>query len=218
MDVEFMLQDNLNAYGVDLPRVSRFWRERGYPADHFICGGVLALPFPDERFDAVLSLGVIEHIGTTTGHCTLADDWQQQRLTFVRELLRVLRPGGRLLLACPNKWFPIDVQHGVYDGVTRAPLREAIYNRTGMNIHRTWGRYHLPSYGDVGRWFAGYRWQTLPLSGYFGFGFLDRRGAGDWLRRGVTRCIDDFPSVLRQTPLNPYILIEVSKPGLAELA
>lgn len=58
-----------------------------------------ALPFADGTFDAVLTNEVIEHV---------ADD----RLSAA-ELVRVLRPGGRIVLFCPNRWYPVE-QHGVY--------------------------------------------------------------------------------------------------------
>lgn len=58
-----------------------------------------ALPFPDASFDVVLSNEVIEHV---------ADD----RLA-AREMVRVLRPRGRLVLFCPNRWYPVE-QHGVF--------------------------------------------------------------------------------------------------------
>ena len=46
------------------------------------------LPYPDDRFDLVVSMDVIEH---------LVDP-----LPWVRELVRVLRPGGVALLTTPN--------------------------------------------------------------------------------------------------------------------
>ena len=46
------------------------------------------LPFPDESFDCVISFQVIEHI-------------RDDRL-FVREIHRVLRPGGRFIVTTPN--------------------------------------------------------------------------------------------------------------------
>ncbi len=58
-----------------------------------------ALPFPQDSFDLILSHEVIEHV---------QDDAQA-----VREMIRVLRPGGRLVLFCPNRGYPFET-HGVY--------------------------------------------------------------------------------------------------------
>jgi SAM-dependent methyltransferase len=57
------------------------------------------LPFPDETFDLVLSHEVIEH---------MADD-----RASVREMVRVLKVDGRLLLFCPNRLYPFET-HGHY--------------------------------------------------------------------------------------------------------
>jgi SAM-dependent methyltransferase len=58
-----------------------------------------ALPFADDTFDLVLSHEVIEHV---------ADD-----RASVAEMVRVLRPGGRLVLFCPNRLYPFET-HGHY--------------------------------------------------------------------------------------------------------
>lgn len=48
----------------------------------------LALPFRDESMDAVLSIAVIHHFATT-----------ERRVSALRELARVLRIGGRLIIS-----------------------------------------------------------------------------------------------------------------------
>ena len=58
-----------------------------------------ALPFPDDTFDLILSHEVIEHV---------QDDRQA-----VAEMVRVLKPGGRLLLFCPNRGYPFET-HGIF--------------------------------------------------------------------------------------------------------
>jgi cyclopropane fatty-acyl-phospholipid synthase-like methyltransferase len=50
----------------------------------------VALPFPDASFDVVMSFDVFEHIPDTDAH--------------LREVRRVLRPGGSYLVQTPNKW------------------------------------------------------------------------------------------------------------------
>ena len=53
-------------------------------------GDLTALPFPDRNFDAVVSAHAVDHLGKST----------EQGL---REILRVLKPGGRFLLVA---WVP----------------------------------------------------------------------------------------------------------------
>ncbi len=55
------------------------------------CGDVTRLPFHDDSFDVVLSSECIEHTPTPD--------------RAVRELVRVLRPGGRLVITCPNRFW-----------------------------------------------------------------------------------------------------------------
>ncbi len=57
------------------------------------------LPFADETFDFVFSNEVIEHV---------ADD-----ALAVQEMVRVLKRDGRMLIFCPNRWYPVE-QHGIY--------------------------------------------------------------------------------------------------------
>ena len=68
-------------------------------APQVVCGAGETLPFPDNYFDLVLSHEVIEHV-------------QDDRLA-VTEIVRVLRPGGRLALFCPNRGYPFET-HGIY--------------------------------------------------------------------------------------------------------
>lgn len=56
---------------------------------HFVCGDATALPFADHSFDAVTMFDVLEHIPAHE--------------KAVSEALRVLRPGGFLLVSTPNE-------------------------------------------------------------------------------------------------------------------
>ena len=55
----------------------------------FVQCAVPPLPFEDESFDCVVSFQVIEHI--------------KRDKEFVREVYRVLKPGGRFIVSTPNK-------------------------------------------------------------------------------------------------------------------
>ena len=53
---------------------------------------VRSLPFRDGSFDAIYSMGTIEHFPESE--------------TALREMYRVLRPGGRAVVGVPNRWDP----------------------------------------------------------------------------------------------------------------
>jgi SAM-dependent methyltransferase len=207
--VSAMREGGFDALGVDMRGVAHYWRDAALDPDAFVVGDVTALPFPDDSFDAVLTLGVIEHVGTTTGHVTLDRGWRQTRRQFAAELTRVTLPGGKVLVACPNKSFPLDVQHGPTDQDTPAPLRAKVFDRFKVNIHPTWGAYHLASYRDLDDWFGADHVHPLPLSGYFGFSALERPNMPSVLARGARSWVDRLPARLRRTPFNPYVLAEI---------
>jgi len=210
--VTALLERGLDAYGVDVPAVAPQWTKAGNDAGRFFSVNAVELPFPDNSFDVVTSFGVIEHIGTINGHCTLRDDYWDHRRAYAREILRVTRPGGRVFIACPNKSVPIDIQHGPTDAHSKAaPIRCYLFNKTGMTIHKTWGRYHLVSYGEVRDLFSGVRRFTpLSLKNYFGFG----RFAGGFLKpfSAIAQSwIDNMPQFAATSFLNPYVMVEMTK-------
>ena len=57
------------------------------------------LPFATDSFDLVFSNEVIEHV---------QDDGR-----YAAEMVRVVKPGGHILIFCPNRWYPVE-QHGIY--------------------------------------------------------------------------------------------------------
>jgi SAM-dependent methyltransferase len=68
-------------------------------AANVICAAGEHLPYAEAVFDVILSNEVIEHV-------------QDDRAALC-EMARALRPGGRLVLFCPNRWYPVE-QHGIY--------------------------------------------------------------------------------------------------------
>lgn len=59
-----------------------------YPGVPVVRANLVQLPYADESFDVVVSLQTIEHL------------WNQE--AFVAECLRVLRPGGTIVISTPN--------------------------------------------------------------------------------------------------------------------
>ncbi len=216
--VNYLIEDGYDAYGIDLPNLSKYWAKAGNSPQHFISCDATQIPFIDNYFDVTYSLGVIEHIGTILGHCSLASNYWEVRQQYANEILRVTKPSGRILIACPNKSFPVDIQHGVRDALTLITLgnrlRNYIFKKTGINIHPTWGKYHLLSYSECRRLFcgnsSGRSFNPVSLKGYFGLtsfqsGFLRP------FKILSAIYINNLPRLLRSSFLNPYMLVEIRK-------
>jgi SAM-dependent methyltransferase len=86
-------------YGIDYERERVLEASRRLEHPRVLCAAGEHLPFASRSFDLVLSNEVIEHV---------RDDHMA-----VAEMVRVLRPGGRAVIFCPNRWYPVE-QHGVY--------------------------------------------------------------------------------------------------------
>lgn len=64
-----------------------------------------SMPFPTEHFDVVIVNEVLEHI--------------PDQDAALREIHRVLKPGGKFLLFCPNRLFPFETHGMVIRGAMR---------------------------------------------------------------------------------------------------
>jgi SAM-dependent methyltransferase len=207
-----LIKEGYNAYGIDLPQLSKFWKKEQNDSNHFFCCDAGQLPFPDDFFDIVYSLGVIEHIGTKIGHCTLSSNYRELRQQFVSEILRVTKPLGRILISCPNKHFPFDIQHGPTDNLSpKNRFRSFIFAKTGINVHPIWGKYHLLSYSEVKHLFCkdgGARYfEPISLKGYFAF----ERFRFKFFKSLAELYIHHIPRAWLSSFLNPYVLVQIRK-------
>ena len=82
-----------------------------------------ALPFAQASFDVAISNHVIEHLDDAPLH--------------LQELSRVVRPGGLVYLATPNRWWPWEVHY-------RLPLLHYLPRRWFWALLRRIGRFHEP--------------------------------------------------------------------------
>ena len=98
---------------------------RGLPPGAGVCADVMRMPFRDGTFDAVGAFDVLEH-------CEPESD-------ALAEAARVLRPGGRLLLAVPAyawAWSSHDVHNHHHRRYTRPRLVRAL-TEAGLDVVRS---------------------------------------------------------------------------------
>jgi SAM-dependent methyltransferase len=119
-----MLSEFGEAEGVDIsPQAITFCQARGL--SNVRLGAAEALPYDDDQFDLVTALDVVEHLDDDVG--------------ALREMWRVIRPGGRLLLFVPAFMFLWGLQDEVSNHRRRyrlPELRRAVV-AAGFEIERT---------------------------------------------------------------------------------
>ncbi|GAB4308199.1 MAG: hypothetical protein Kow00117_01460 [Phototrophicales bacterium] len=86
---------HVEGFDIELERII----EAQIEIPHAIVAAAENLPYPTNYFDTIISNEVIEHV---------LDD----RAT-VKEMVRVLKPGGRMVIFLPNRWYPFET-HGHY--------------------------------------------------------------------------------------------------------
>lgn len=97
-----MYVEHLAPFGGEIVGIEYDWEraaEAGSRSPRILNAAGEFLPFPSETFDLVLSHEVLEHV--------------QDDALAVREMVRVLRPGGRAVIFVPNRGYPFET-HGIY--------------------------------------------------------------------------------------------------------
>jgi SAM-dependent methyltransferase len=86
---DLLARSAAHVLGVDYDALTVAHARTRYRAATFVRANLAALPVPSQSVDVLVTLQVIEHV------------WNHGE--FVRECLRVLRPGGLLLVTTPNR-------------------------------------------------------------------------------------------------------------------
>ena len=164
VDILELRSHGYDAYGIDLyepcEAARPWWRS----------ATAESLPFEDGRFSAVVMLEVIEHIPV------------RQRSLAAQEIGRVLDKGGVLLLATPNRYFPVD-EHG-------EPLRfHSPFKDETLTTKELEALFHAPA-------------ESLTWSGYFQ---LERFGLAGKIINPLMRVFDN--ELLHRSPLNPHLFL-----------
>ena len=179
-------------FGLDIefPRL----KEAKLHEEKVVCSAGETLPFPSTSFDFILSHEVLEHV---------IDDQKT-----IDEIIRVLRPGGRLALFCPNRGYPFET-HGIY---WRGRYRFG--NKPLVNyLPRRWRNKLAPhvnvySRRDLSKLFQGHPVKFIKRTTIFGAydNIIARRPAIGKLIRGLLQFLEKTP--LRRLGLSHFWVVE----------
>jgi SAM-dependent methyltransferase len=86
---------DVEAFDIELPRVE----EARATTPRALVAAAEMLPYTSNQFDTILSNEVLEHV--------------QDDLLAAQEMVRVTKTGGRIVIFCPNRWYPFET-HGHY--------------------------------------------------------------------------------------------------------
>ena len=195
----------MDAWGIDAGRSRhRQWQQRQARAC-LLSADALRMPFAEASFDAVLSSGLVDHLGINEeegedGYLSYRlADCHVQRRRFVRELIRVLKSDGFILLDHPNGAFPADFWHGGEAGSIRWHLP---------------GGDMLPRFSEIAAYFreADPRMRLISLSPVRRLSF--QKVGAHWYGRMLAPAIRFWLNVIDLKPLsflarsflNPYLV------------
>lgn len=204
-DVDSLVELGWDAYGLDNGKRSGHWRSRRTHPERLFMANGKSMPFPSGTFDVVYCGCVFPHVGVVGTTFRTTDDFYEQRLDLAKEIARVLKPGGSFISCNPNRFFPFDIFHGHQAG--KPVLRPTM----------PWDRLLL-SKGDYMRMFGRFDRFTakaLPNENYWSF-TNSRKSLKGRVMVAPIRALFQLVSrvsVLRASPLNPWLVVQVMKEG-----
>lgn len=203
-----------NAYGVDLMSLSQYWNKLNRDKDRFFLVNPhhFELPFTDNSIDFVFTLGAIEHVGTSNGQSDRLPNYHAIRQQWLQEIFRIVKPGGRMLIAGPNRNFPIDTAHGL--DTRCSSWEQFLTGKLGTTIHKTWGENFLWGYSDIHKYLEGmpYSLEAQSLKGLMNFSRVPKTLCGL-----AKLYVNKLPAFLLATGFNPWVLAMVEKKELEQL-
>jgi SAM-dependent methyltransferase len=202
VEVDMLSEAGFECVGIDCGQRTRSWPRRR-SRDALLSANGMSLPFPDSTYDVAFCGCVFPHVGVAGDSFVVTERRHADRLAMAREMTRVVKAGGHIVVTGPNRRFPFDLFHGRDSGTYR--------------VRPYWpGDPFLLSVTDYGRLFreAGARGiEALPVRGYWGF-LRSRQTWKGWLLglpvRFLFWLVDRLP-FLRPSPLAPWIAVLVRR-------
>jgi SAM-dependent methyltransferase len=205
VDVDLLTDAGFDVVGIDNGNRTRDWPKRRHTDRLYLANGK-ALPFESGTFDLVYCGCVFPHIGVEGDSNHVRPDYLCERLQLAREMTRVLKPGGSIMVSSPNRMFPLDLFHGRSHSqpFPRLNLPTNPFLLSASDYRRMFGQLGCDEF------------ELLPVTGYWGF----LRKGQTWKGRVIiwpVRMVFDLVStetlkVLRGSVVNPWLVMMMAMP------
>ena len=203
-DVDLLRGHGIAAMGVDPGSRTRTWARRR-SQDALVLANGQRLPFADGSFDAAFCGCVYPHVGVVGDSSRPAPDCWSDRAALAREMVRVLKPGGRIFASSANRLCPVDVFHGPTPGAHRP------------RVNPPWSGFLL-SVRDYALLFdaaGAERTTALAMHGYWGFLSAKKTLKGRMLSlpmKAAFAVVSSRPGAwLRGSCVDPWIVVTAQK-------
>jgi len=202
--VDTLEEAGFECVGIDCGNRTGVWPRRRR-SERFLLANGKHLPFESATFDCVFCGCVFPHVGVAGDSYNVTANFVEERSLLAKEMIRVLKPGGKILASSPNRLFPFDIFHG---------------RKPGCYTPRRYSKRDpfLLSASDYSRLFesAGCgKAEAQALTGYWGF-LRSRRSVKGYLLGLPVRFAFWLVSqpgfrFLRSSPLTPWIVVMAEK-------
>jgi SAM-dependent methyltransferase len=204
IDVDMLNAADFEVAGIDCGNRCDVWPQREFRSQLHLANGK-HLPFEDGTFDAAYCGCVFPHVGTAGESHSVVPGYRKERLAIAREMCRVLKPDGYILVSSPNRLCPVDIFHG----------RSKEHPFPRLNLPND---PFLLSAGDYRKLFgeAGCKlFRLLPVHGYWGFINMKTHWKGRILCAPVETIFrvvsNDALRFLRPMPVSPWLVMLMRK-------
>ena len=125
--------------GIDISARAIEICKKTFPEASFHCQDAQQIPYPDAVFDTVTCLGSLEHF--------------PDKAQAVKEMHRVVKPGGQVLILVPNSEF-VGLKLGLFSGTQQKDILETplsmsewtqLFESCGLRVRETWKDLHVIS-------------------------------------------------------------------------
>lgn len=204
MDVDLLTEAGFDVVGIDCGNRANIWPRRALQERLLLANGK-NLPFEDRVFDGAFCGCVFPHVGVEGDTNRVAPDYAESRLALAREMSRVVKPGGKIVVASPNRLFPFDIFHGRQPGSYKPR-----WNWPGSPFLLSFADYR-----DMFKAAGCADAEALPVTDYWGFvrsrNSLKGMVLGLPVRFVFWLVSQPAARWLRASPINPWLVVLITK-------